>query len=599
MNPQELAHLADHMAGAIDHVRGMTGAIAVNARQQAASLRDVVETTQGAARELAATSAIVHAVRDDVSDARSAVTLASQQIADLSGTVDGLARHSRSAAGAIHELLEASTKISAAVKFVEDVSDQTNLLALNASIEAARAGVHGRGFGVVAHEMRKLAESTRTATTEMKALLRDIATKAGAATGVVSGTDAAVALGTSASALADQALASISSAVASVGGAFERVDDTIAGQASRVEELERASQSVLDISRSHHTAATESTLSVNALAHDIKRLQIAGTAAVVPLRGVLRVATILNDSPSAAAWSHFAALVEERTERRVRVELDIPYTGKGRGEVNAFDDLIGGELALASVGCSVSGNVIPSAQMFELPYLFESAEHAFAVLDSAAGQDVLAEAAGVGLLAYGYLENGMRHFTSAMQPIRTPDDVRGLRLRVMEAPVYLHFAAALGAVAITVPYFKLPDALETGEAQAQENPLTNIRGLDLARAQRYLSLTAHSFTPQIVFANPAAMEALGSDRAPVEMVLHETMAWHRGRAREMERDALGWLRARMDVIELDAGASEAFRAATAGVDEHIDRLVGVGRCARLRAAAASLRSGRGVYHARA
>jgi tripartite ATP-independent transporter DctP family solute receptor len=394
-------------------------------------------------------------------------------------------------------------------------------------------------------------------------------------------------------------LASIASAVASVGGAFERVDDTIAGQASRVEELERASHGVLDIARSHHTAATESTLSVNALAHDIKRLQIAGTAAVVPQRGVLRVATILNDSPSAAAWSHFAQLVEQRTERRVRVELDIPYTGKGRGEVNAFDDLLGGELALASVGCSVSGNVIPSAQMFELPYLFDSAEHAFAVLDSPAGQDVLAEAGAVGLLAYGYLENGMRHFTSASQPIRTPDDVRGLRLRVMEAPVYLHFAAALGAVATTVPYFKLPAALQSGEAQAQENPLTNIRGLDLTHVQRYLSLTAHSFTPQIVFANPAAMEALGTDRAPVEAALRETMAWHRGRAREMERDALSWLRARMDVIELDAGAREAFRAATAGVDEHIARLVGAGRCAKVRAAAASLRASRGVSFARA
>ncbi|MDP9106663.1 MAG: TRAP transporter substrate-binding protein DctP, partial [Candidatus Eremiobacteraeota bacterium] len=586
MNPQDLARLADHMAGAIGHVRGMTGAIAANARQQAASLRDVVETTQGAARELAATSAIVHAVRHDVSDARSAVTLASQQIADLSGTVDGLARHSRSAADAIHELLEASTKISAAVKFVEDVSDQTNLLALNASIEAARAGVHGRGFSVVAHEMRKLAESTRAATTEMKALLRDIGSKAGAATEVVSGTDDAVALGTTASALADQALASISSAVASVAGAFERVDDTITGQASRIEELERATHGVLEISRSHHTAATESTLSVNALAHHIKRLQIAesaalgGSIALVPRRGVLRVATILNDSPSAAAWSHFAALVQQRTERRVRVELDIPYTGKGRGEVNAFDDLVDGELALASVGCSVSGNVIPAAQSFELPYLFESAEHAFAVLDSPAGQAVLAEAGGVGLLAYGFLENGMRHFTSSAQPIRTPDDVRGLRLRVMEAPVYLHFAAALGAVATTVPYFKLPNALETGEAQAQENPLTNIRGLDLPRVQRYLSLTAHSFTPQIVFANPASMEALGSDRETVEASLREAMAWHRGRAREMERDALSWLRARMDVTELDPSARHAFRAATAVVDEHIDRLVGTGRCAK-------------------
>ena len=133
----------------------------------------------------------------------------------------------------------------------------------------------------------------------------------------------------------------------------------------------------------------------------------------------------------------------------------------------------------------------------------------------------------------------MRHFTSTAHPIRTPDDVRGLRLRVQEAPVYLHFAEALGAIATTVPYFKLPAALENGDAQAQENPLTNIRSLDLPRVQRYLTLSAHSYTPQIVFANPATMERLGSDRAIVEEALRDAMSWHRARAREMEREALG------------------------------------------------------------
>jgi len=95
------------------------------------------------------------------------------------------------------------------------------------------------------------------------------------------------------------------------------------------------------------------------------------------------------------------------------------------------------------------------------------------------------------------------------------------------------------------------------------------------------------------------MEALGTDRETVEAALRETMTWHRGRAREMERDALSWLRARMEVIELGASARDAFRAATVAVDEHIDRLVGAGRCAKLRAAAASLRPGRGLRAAHA
>ena len=600
MEAEELAALTAQMSGAVDHLRGITKEIAANARQQAASLREVVETTQEASRELTETIGVVRAVRDDVADANASLGIASSQIAQLTEAVDRLAEQSRAGAGAIEQLLGVSARISDAVAFVEDVSQQTNLLALNASIEAARAGVHGRGFAVVAAEIRKLADSTRTATTQMNVLLREISAKAVNATDVARGTEDAAQLGAAASSLAEQALTSIASAVGSVAASFERVDHTIAAQASSTEELERASRGVLDISRSHHTAAAESTLSVNALAHHLKRLSSgAGPGAAVRRPEVLRVATILNDSPSAAAWQRFAALVRERTGGTISVELEIPYTGKGRGEVNAFDDLIAGELALASVGSSVAGNVVPAAQMLELPYLFESAEHAEAVLDSPAGREILDDAASVGLLAYGYMENGMRHFTSGVRPIRLPEDLRGIRLRVMEAPVYLHFAEALGAIATTAPYFKLADALRSGDAQAQENPLINIRGLDLPRVQRYLTLSGHSYTPQIVFANPAAMDALGTHRETVETALRDAIAWHRTRAREMEREALAWLRTRIEITELSASERDTFRAATASVDTHIDRLVGAGRCGKLRRAAAGLRAGRGMAPLRA
>ena len=167
MEADELAALTAQMSVAIDHLRGITKEIAANARQQAASLREVVETTQEASRELAATIGVVRAVRDDVADANSSLGIASAQIAQLTQAVDRLAEQSRAGAEAIEQLLGVSTRISEAVAFVEDVSQQTNLLALNATIEAARAGEAGKGFAVVANEVKELAKGTARATEEI------------------------------------------------------------------------------------------------------------------------------------------------------------------------------------------------------------------------------------------------------------------------------------------------------------------------------------------------------------------------------------------------------------------------------------------------
>src|ERR1700736_3752373 len=95
MEANELATLAGQMSTAIEHLRAMTQQIAGNARQQAASLREVVETTRDAARELAGTMEVVRAVRGDVGDATDAAGVASMQIAQLTQAVDRLAEQSR------------------------------------------------------------------------------------------------------------------------------------------------------------------------------------------------------------------------------------------------------------------------------------------------------------------------------------------------------------------------------------------------------------------------------------------------------------------------------------------------------------------------
>ena len=452
----------------------------------------------------------------------------------------------------------ASTKISAAVEFVEDVSHQHEPARAQ---RLDRSGARGRARPRLRRRRARDAQARRVDAhrddRDERAAARDRA-KAGAAT------ERRARHRRRGRARRRRVGAGGSGArVDRVGGRQRRRRRSTASttrspaQASRTEELERASHGVLDISRSHHTAAAESTAvgerarAPRQAARDRRRRDAASYAR----RSVLRVATILNDSPSSAAWQRFQTLVRERTGGAVarRARHPVHRQRARRGQRVRRPASAASSRSRRSAAPS-RGNVIPAAQLFELPYLFDSAEHAFAVLDSR-GRPGRARRSGGGRPARVRLPRE-RH--AALHQRGAADPHAGRRARAAPArdgsagvPALRRRRSARSRRPCRTS--SCPTRCESGEAQAQENPLTNIRGLDLPRVQRYLTLSAHSYTPQIVFAQPGGDgSARRADRAAVEAALHETMAWHRGRAREMERDALSWLRARMEVVELDA-----------------------------------------------
>ena len=588
-NRAELTGSLTSIREAVDVIRHASKRIAHNAQIQTTSAREVLLAAQGAAKTALATARLVDDCRSRVDSADREVVNIGARLGEMNESVARLAELTHTGIHELEELARLADRLDEIITFVRGVSDRTNLLALNAAIEAARAGAHGRGFAVVAAEVRKLADSTRSATHEMNALIGEVTRRTRETANFIARAEDAVDASGESSRGAQNALDEIARTMEAVGEAFAGVDSAITEQAQTSEEFEQTARELLSTSREHYVASAESTLSVDALALHATTVEVRLFSRPRTSVDVLRVKTVVSaNSLPGQTLLDFKERVESKSGRALRVEVE---TGdpNGRGQFHAMIDLREGKLALASVTASVVGNVLPRAQTLELPFLFDSREQAFRALDSHFGRDLLAEAKRIDLEAFGFIENGMRNFSTADVEIRTPEDMHDLRLRVVESPIHIYLAAAFGAVAFPIGLSMLHKSLREGVVNAQDNPLANFLDLGLHDVQRYITLTNHMFSVQILFGNPEILEALGQRRSLVDEALREALAAHRRRGAELEEYSRRELSRLVKVCELTGPERAAFVGASRPVYDRVREAVGEAAVDAAVAAAAAAR----------
>lgn len=229
------------------------------------------------------------------------------------------------------------------------------------------------------------------------------------------------------------------------------------------------------------------------------------------------------------------------------------------------------DMALPS---TVMSSTVPLFGLFEMPYLVQDREHMARIRDEIVFPTMAPEAEQAGYRILGVWENGFRHITNNNRPIVTPEDLRGIKLRVPGGEWRVRMFQVYGANPTPLAFSEVFVALQTGAMDGQENPYAQIYPSRLYEVQRYLSKSGHVYTPAYLVAGrtwdrmaPEVQEILRETAIEMQERVYEIAA-------ELDTELLEKLiEAGMEVNEVDR---EAFIAASAAVYEEFETQVSGG-----------------------
>ncbi len=299
---------------------------------------------------------------------------------------------------------------------------------------------------------------------------------------------------------------------------------------------------------------------------------VATTTAVAET--VIKASTSTNPSHIYnQALYYMADIVKEKSNGEMEIKV-FPSAQLG-SERDAVEGLQLGTLEMTLTSTGPLGNFVPEVKLFNLPFLFKDRKEAYKILDGEIGQEIADLFVKVGIRSLGWYENGFRNVTNNVRSVKKPEDMKGLKIRVMEDSLFISTMKALGASPLPMAFGELYTALEQGTVDAQENPLAVIDSSRFQEVQKYLSMTGHFYSPAMLLVSEAFYQGLNAEQ---KEILKEAAKLAKDYERQLSIKADQTLEEKLSKgMEIAHPDKEPFMKAVEGLYKDPDVLKQIGR----------------------
>jgi len=294
-----------------------------------------------------------------------------------------------------------------------------------------------------------------------------------------------------------------------------------------------------------------------------------------------------NQHPTHLGCIEFKRIVEQKLGDKYEVQV---YSDAQLGDdVRATEAVRMGTLEMVATSASPLTGLVQEFNVFDLPFIITTTKAADAIFDGPVGAKLAKLLESKGFILLAYYENGFRDVTNSVHAIKSPADLKGLKIRTMQNPIHLAAWRALGANPTPMPFSEVFTAMQQNVIDGQENPIPTIYLSRYYEVQKYVTLTNHVYGPHILLINKKLFESFPpNDQKIMREAALASAKYQRSLNRKLATDDIAELKkSGMIVTELSPKELAEFKKATLPVYTEWEPKIGKALVEEFQAAARS------------